>query len=394
MNWKSAWSYLPVDWNTNIGTVCNITQRTFFKNNLDGTKIKIKFSNLFSKQSLTLENVTIGKRDKTQTDIREIRKVTFQKSEKIVVEAGAEFYSDEIDLSVCFKEDLVLSIYIKESTDIYSVCSTWAARSWNTRYGLDGNYVNEQTFTETDSFDVYTALQYDPNRADNIFGVTEIKVYTGNDVKTVAMFGDSITHMSYYSDALLEKLYECYPGKITVINRGLGGNRLLRDYSHVLDVPGGGTIFGHAGVERFYHDVYGSDQPETVLVLIGINDFTHPYALKHEDEAVTMDEYQKGITEIIRIAHENGSKIMIGTLTPFRYGETEWFTPSEKLRTEANKWIREQKFSDGIMDFDLATRITEKPEYMFEDCHLGDGLHPNVLGGKKMTDVVPVEWFK
>ena len=122
MNWKSAWSYLPVDWNTNIGTVCNITQRTFFKNNLDGTKIKIKFSNLFSKQSLTLENVTIGKRDKTQTDIREIRKVTFQKSEKIVVEAGAEFYSDEIDLSVCFKEDLVLSIYIKESTDIYSVC--------------------------------------------------------------------------------------------------------------------------------------------------------------------------------------------------------------------------------------------------------------------------------
>jgi hypothetical protein len=157
MEWKSVWSYLPVDWNTNIGTVGNITQRTFFKNNLNGTKIKIKFSNLFSKNPLILENVTIGKRDKTKTDITEISKVTFEKNEKIVIEAGTEFYSDEINLSTCFKEDLVLSIYIKEPTDIYSVSSTWAARSWNTRYGLDGNFVKEQTFTETDSFDVYTA---------------------------------------------------------------------------------------------------------------------------------------------------------------------------------------------------------------------------------------------
>lgn len=394
MEWKTAWSYLPINYNTNIGMVSNITQRTYFKNNLNGTKIKVKFSNRFSKQSLILDNVVIGKKDRTKTEIIGIQKVTYQGNEKIIIESGKEFYSDEIDLSISFKDDIVLSIFVKEVTDIYSVCSTWAARSWNTRYGLNGNYVNDQEFAETDSVDVYPALQKDPNQANNLFGITEVKVYTDSDVKTVALFGDSITHMSYYSDALMERLYECYPGKITVLNRGIGGNRLLRDYSRVSDVPGGGTIFGNPGVERFYHDIYGTNQPEIVLVLIGINDFTHPYALKHFDEAVTVEEYQNGISKLIAIAHENESKIMIGTITPFRHEETDWFTLSEELRIKANEWIRTQSFADGIIDFDVATRRAEEPEYMLEDCHLGDGLHPNAVGGNKMADAIPIQWFK
>jgi len=394
MGWKTAWRYLPVNYNTSIGIVSNITQRTFFKNNLNGTKIKIRFSNLFSNQPLILENVLIGKKDRAKTEIEGIRTVTYQGSEKIVIGQRKEFYSDEIDLSVSFRDDIVLSIYVKEATEICSVSSTWAARSWNTRYGLNGNFTSEQDFAETDSFDVYPALQDDPNKANNLFGITEIKVYTHSDVKTVALFGDSVTHMSYYSDALIEKLYECYPGKITVVNCGLGGNRLLRDASYVPNVPGGGTIFGTAGVKRFYHDIYDTDQPEFILLLIGINDFTHPYALRHYDEAVTYEEYQKGISELINIAHGNGSKIMIGTIPPFRHEGTDWFAPAEELRQKANKWIRKQRITDGIIDFDIATRKADAPEYMLDDCHLGDGLHPNTEGGKKMSDAVPIEWFE
>ena len=189
-------------------------------------------------------------------------------------------------------------------------------------------------------------------------------------------------------------MYDCLPGKITIVNRGLGGNRLLKDYSRVPEIPGGGTIFGAAGVDRFYHDIYSDDQPELVMVLIGINDFTHPYIYKHYDEAVTIEDYKNGITELISIAHENRSKILIGTITPFRQEETDWFSTSEGLRQSANEWIRNQDLSDGFIDFDIATRKEDEPEYMLGDCHMGDGLHPNAEGGKKMADAVPMEWFQ
>ncbi len=394
MDWKTAWSYLPVNHNTCIGTVENITQRSVFKNNLSGTKVKIKFSNLFSKDALVIDHVTIGTKDlENNNDIKKMQAVTYQGKETIRIESGEEFYSDEIDYALSNGEDIVVSIYIKERTEICSVCSTWEARSWYTQYGLAGNFVAEQEFTETDAYEVFPVLKYDINRANHIFGITEIKVYTEQEVKTVALFGDSITHMSYYSDALIEKLYDSYPGKITVVNRGLGGNRLLRDYSRIEEIPSGGTIFGEAGVERFYHDIYSSDQPDHIIVLIGINDLTHPYALKHLDEAITIDEYQEGIIKLIDIAHEKGSKILLGTLTPFIFGAEEWYTPVETLRQLVNQWIRSQKYSDGIVDFDLATRQSKTPERMLEDCHLGDGLHPNSEGGRKMAEAIDVDWL-
>ena len=38
MEWKTSWSYLPVDYETSIGTIENITQRTVFWNNLSEKK--------------------------------------------------------------------------------------------------------------------------------------------------------------------------------------------------------------------------------------------------------------------------------------------------------------------------------------------------------------------
>lgn len=394
MQWKTAWSYLPINYNVTIGTVGNITQRTFFRNNLKGEQVRVKFSNLYSMQRLALEKVTIGRKERTGDEIEEITAVTFKGNRKIDIEPGNAFYSDVINLSVSFHDDIVVSVYIKETTSIRSVCSTWSAGSWHTVYGLNGDFTCAQEFQETESSDVLSVLKYDPNKANTLFAVSDIEVCTENSVKTVSLFGDSITHMSYYSDALIEQLFEVFPGEITIMNRGIGGNRLIKDASKVDEVPGGGTIFGNAGLKRFAQDIYGSTHPDIVIVLIGINDFTHPFALKHMDEVITIEEYTKGLLELIRIAHEHKSKIFIGTLTPFGNEDTDWFVPVEDLRKQANKWIRKQRFADGIIDFDREVRKPEDPDYMMDDCHLGDGLHPNSAGGRKMTQAVKIEWFK
>ncbi|NLL73491.1 MAG: hypothetical protein GX237_08180 [Clostridiales bacterium] len=393
MEWKMTWSYLPVNHDICIGTISNTTLRGRFINNLDGEKIRIKFSNLYSPDPLILDNVTVAKIKRASNQVEGFEAVKFKGKETIRIEAGEEFYSDEIDFAVSSTEDIVLSIYVKEETNIYSVASTWSAKSWYTRYGVDGNYTRESDFPQTDNYDIYPVLQYDVNRANHIYGISSIELFTDSKVKTLALFGDSITHMSYYSDALTNRLTEQYPGKMTIVNRGLGGNRIIHDYSRMPEIPGGGTIFGGPGVERFEGDIFKDNTPDRIIVLIGINDITHPYSLNNLEQVINLDQYKNAVLKLIDIAHNKGSKIMLGTILPFKYEETEWFTEAENLRLEINKWIREQKHSDGVIDFDLAIRDENTPEKMDDGCHLGDGIHPNDQGGKRMADVVPLELF-
>ena len=394
MGWKTAWSYLPINYNTVLGSISNITQRTCFRNNLNGTEIKLKFSNRYGKERLILDDVVLGKKKRGRTFIGDSTAVTYEGNRRIVLQPGEEYYSDVIHLTVSDQEDLVLSVYVKETTDISCVCCTWYAKSWNTRYGMDGNYTLDQEFMEVDGTEVYPALKDDPNVANHIFGVTEIKIDTEDDVKTVALFGDSITHMSYYSDALIERLYQSYPGKIAVLNRGIGGNRLLQDYTRTDIVPGNGALFGTAGIERFLPNVYGEELPDYVIVLIGVNDIMHPYVFNHLEERMTLQGYKEGIGQLIETAHRNGSKLFLGTITPFKQIEIDWFKEAEELRQRANDWIRKQSLSDGVIDFDMAVRDKERPEYLIENCHTGDGLHPNAEGGRKMAEAIPLSLFE
>ncbi|OYO87082.1 hypothetical protein CG709_14370, partial [Lachnotalea glycerini] len=166
--------------------------------------------------------------------------ITFQGNKEITLGAGEEFYSDEIAWNIKAQTQIVVSIYIKEKTKIQSACSTWSAISWHTAYGMNGDYTKDQHFEEKESRQIYPFVEADANKSNIITGISEIKLLTDESVKTVALFGDSITHMSYYSDALIERVYAKFSGKITIINRGIGGNRILHDATYVSELPGHG----------------------------------------------------------------------------------------------------------------------------------------------------------
>lgn len=393
MEWKTAWSYVPIDYNTTIGTVENITQRTFIWNNLTADKVKIKFSNLYSKEPLVLDKVVIAQREKDTKSLHTEEVITYLGNEKMVIMPGQEYYSDELSWNIQVGTEIVLSIYIKEKANIQSACSTWAARSWHTVYGLNGDYTKAQNFEEKESREIYPFVEADVNKSNIIVGVSEIKLYTNEKVKTIALFGDSITHMSYYSDALMERVYPKLSEKVTIVNRGIGGNRILHDASYVKDMPGNGRCFGIAACKRFEEDVYSSECPEMVIILEGVNDMMHPYVFGHEEEAVSAKDLQAGLETLIQIAHEKGSKVYLGTVMPFRNNELEWLPDSEWVRLDLNEWIRNQKIADGVIDFAKAIEKEENPEYMKEDMHIGDGLHPNHEGGIVMAEAIPMEWI-
>ena len=73
MKWKETWKYLPVNYNADLGEVENLTQRTVFRNNLNGEKLKLKFSNRYGRVPLTIDKVTVVRKDAAgQMDLQSV----------------------------------------------------------------------------------------------------------------------------------------------------------------------------------------------------------------------------------------------------------------------------------------------------------------------------------
>lgn len=393
MEWKIAWGYLPINYNTTIGTVENITQRTFIRNNLSGNKVKVKFSNLYGKENLILEKVVIGQRKSNEAPVDQSITLTYQNKERIIIHPQEEFYSDEMEWQVSAGSEIVVSLYIKEKINIQSACSAWSDQIWTTIYGVEGDYTLESHMDGKASREIYPYVEADVNKANIMVGISEILIQTEAKVQTITLFGDSITHMSYFSDALSKALYKDYPEKIAIVNCGIGGNRVLHDATFFKEMPGEGKCFGTAAIKRFESNVFGMLTPEVVVILEGVNDLMHPYIFGCSEEIVTAKALQEGIEAMVRTAKAKGTKVYLGTVMPFRNDEMPWLEEAEKVRNEYNEWIRNQSIADGVIDFDMAIRDSNNPQYMKEGTHIGDGLHPNEVGGMKMAQAIPLKYL-
>lgn len=391
MKWVSAFSYLPINYSVPLANVKDRTQRVVFDNNLNGSKIRLRFSNKYSSKPLTLEQVTVG--IVREGRVRNAAAVCRNKKTVIQLDAGEECWSDELAYSVSAGEKIAVSIYIKEQQSIESVCIFWAKGGAKASISGNGNYASGEAFDGCSMEEVYQIVREDANKGTVFYGFTGLQVLTEDSVKTVSVFGDSITHMSYVTNALYKRLYSAYPGQAVLLNRGIGGNRVLHDATSADSIPGGGSCFGKAGTTRFEKDLFGEEQADVVLVLEGINDIMHPIQFGHPDEQVTSDELTEGYKQFIEIAHRHHAAIFGATITPCGNEEypEEWLPIFEKIRLETNAGIRSGIGYDGYFDYDEAVRDASRPGYMKEEYHIGDGLHPNDAGGAAMAGQVDLK---
>ncbi len=363
--WKKAWGYVPVKWGTEIGTVENITQKLWLRNNLNGTALRVKFSNLYDEQPMVLERVTVGKWDRETEEITKIREVTCQGEGRIEVEPGGFLRSDAISFSVEAADDLVISIYWREAHTFRGLWQTW------------------------NTIDFLPFFRFDEHVSNGALGIAGVEILTEEQVMTMACFGDSITHMSYYFDPLLEEIYRRYPGRVTLLNCGLGGNRVLYDACHVEEIPGHGQCFGEAAVSRFERDVYEDTDPEVVFVMEGINDCSHGFAFHVPGEVPTGAQLFEGIRKIVRTGREKGSRVYVSTIMPFGCYEEPFRDAAEAIRQECNQLLRNNRdMADGFLDLDAVMRKEENPNFMKDGMHLGDGVHPGQAGGREIAAVI------
>ena len=389
--WKLAWSYVPIDYHMKLGILENMTQRAVFRNNLEGNRIRIRFCNLYQDVPMRMKKVTAAVKNRDTGKWSDFQVVTKERKQQITIGPGEECYSDEINLSVHPTEDIVVSICFEERLEVRSVCITWSARTWDCSLGY-GDQTEEEEFRAADTRDRFPFLTGDVHENRFLTGIHNVAVYTQKPVKTIALFGDSITHMSYYSDPLSLSLYEKNPGSVTVLNGGIGGNRLIADAPYLPDMPGEGKLFGDAGVKRFKRDVFTDTIPDIVFCMEGINDCMHGFTF-HEEKLPTGAGLLDGLNDVIGQARRNGAKkVYVSTIMPGT-GTEEWKDQAEAIRMDYNDRIRQFHQADDMIDLDHLMRKADDVHSMQEGMHLGDGLHPNKRGGEKMAEAILQKWF-
>lgn len=390
--WLPSWQYVPIDYNQQVGVFENITQKSVFSNNLSGEKLRVRLNNLYSGEPMKIRHGAIALRNRVTGKLSKRMALTLDGEEHLVIPANSTVYSDEIVHPVSWQEDFILWLYFEEKTVIRSVCTTYTWQSWQS-IQQTGNFFETEALGFTVKPQLVPVLAMDPYPNQFAVGVCEISVYTGEDSRLIGLFGDSITHMSYFSDPLTALLYERFPGKCAVINAGISGNRLQKTHPSPKGFPGEGHQFGIAGKDRFQADLYDSGTPDDVFILEGVNDCSHSIVFG-EPEVPTAEDIFEALEAVVHQGQRLGSRVFVSTITPFGAFGDAWRERVEGIRCAYNELIRQKNTADGWIDLDAVLRDPDDPHRMQEGMHLGDGVHPNWAGGAKMATAVVQALFQ
>lgn len=390
--WVPSWQYVPIDYNQQVGVFENITQKSIFTNNLNGEKLRFRLNNLYSDEPMKIRHAAAALRNRVTGKLSQRMVITLEGSEELVIPANSAVYSDEITCPVSWEEDVILYLYFAEKCVIRSVCTTSTWHSWQS-VQYTGDFTQTEALGFTIKPQLVPVLAMDPYPNQFAAGVCEVSVLTDDDAKVIGLFGDSITHMSYFSDPLTAILYERFPGKCAVINGGISGNRIQKSHPAPAGFPGEGHQFGIAGRDRFVRDLYQGVTPDYVFIMEGVNDCSHSIVFGEPDVPGAEDIFD-ALQDVIRQGQERGSTVYVSTITPFGAFGDPWRDQVEAIRCAYNELIRHSCAADGWIDLDAVLRDPDDPHRMQDGMNLGDGVHPNWAGGTKMAKAVAGKFFQ
>jgi len=345
----------------------NTTVRQLVRVSAGGKQIRLRFSNEAGADAMALGMVRVGIAGPDGTVIAASdRPVTFDGKSGVMVPASAPLYSDVIDMAVQPLDRLVISVHLP------GVVPRGGHSLFQYVSQSPGDHTAQPVLPEARITRV-TAL------------VTGIEVNTDRPHSAIVAFGDSITEGSQstsnafrsYPDRLAERLVAAKKNW-TVVNAGIGGNRVLRY----------GT--GISALARFDRDVLSVPGVKAVILLEAINDIGRGFTPTGVREPVTAEALIAGYRQIISRARSHGIRIYGGLLLPYQgagYASPE----GEQVRQAVNNWIRTPGNFDGFIDFATPTADPANPLAFAAQFNDGDKLHPNDAGYQAMADAINLD---
>lgn len=337
---------------------------------ISGKRVRLVFAERLSSNPVTYGHIAVGLNGVNHS-------VTFGGSRQVMIPAGEEVVSDPVELPV--KAGDVLTLWMYHSGE---ECSTSATRL-DSCHSAVGDMCGRDF--EPESFD-----SQDGSIGEPMCSYSRTEVETDDPAAcAIAAFGDSITAMDLWTVPLGKMFREARP-QTSLVNLGIGGNRLLRDTgfpSHP-----GVEFFGHSGLRRFDKDCLSQSGLKGVIIALGINDLGAPgddaYWNPPRSQFPTFEQLIDGYKELVDRCRNHGLTVACATITPLQ-GTWTYTDEVEDMRWRVNDWIRSCGLFDAVLDFD-STIGQGKGQPMQPQFDSGDHIHPNNYGGKVMAESVDV----
>jgi lysophospholipase L1-like esterase len=371
-HWTAGWAPSPVvgsaiPWMPDCpaGTgLADQTVRNVAFLSAGGSAVRVRITNTFGERALRVARASVAVQGSDANAVPgTMRALTFNGRAEVTVAAGGRALSDPVRLSVAALSTLLVSVYVSEATGPatfhpFTAQGNFLAAGDKALAATGDGYGHTPCWMLVDGIDVRAGMRV---------------------VGSVVALGDSITDTSATSgnanrrwpDFLARRL-NARPGPtLSVVNAGLGGNRLLAPRD-------GEPYWGVPGLARLERDVYSATGVRAVILLLGTNDigFSAPAA-----------DIIAGYQQVIAQTHAQGLPIFGGTVPPF--GGSFLDTPERRaIWAEVNEWIRTSREFDGVVDFARALAAPGDPATLDPAYDSGDHLHPNDAGCEAMAEEV------
>ena len=326
----------------------------------DGNKIRITLDNFCCNERVHIDKVAIAKGNKKCELLSGITYLTFAGNMDVTINAHGTILSDEMDYCVTSDEFLVVSIYLKDFTNLTS--------GVDIKGPLSGGYFAYGNQIENIKFDINTSKS-----TSWVYFLDNVDVYTADDNEAIICYGDSITSQDW-PDYLLLALREENIKNVSVVRKAVSGTRVLREYNCITY-----QSYGLCGKNRFKHEIGSVCGAKKIIIQQGINDIIHPVGeevnvFRPMSDLPTVDELVSGINYYLDSAKEFGLKTYVGTLLPI-YGWRTYALFREDLKNQFNDWVLD---NTSCIDFQNEIGCIIDGEYHFkENCDSGDHLHPS-----------------
>lgn len=352
------------------------TVRNILRTSVGGNGLRLRLANTFGADSVTIDKVTVGIWDMDSESIQGTpQSVSFGGTQSVTILEGACAYSDPVPIEVPAEQNIVVDLYAASTTGP----PTTHADSLKTTYLASGDQTGDPN---NDAFDSPAAGESDSLTA--WFFVEGVDVVNPDISGAVVCYGNSITDGvgssmdtdSTYPDFLAERLNDEASVKKSVLNAGIGGNRLLNNHPEN----------GINGLARLEDDALAQTGVTDIIFLEGINDIGFS-ELDPTFTDVTATDLIQGMKQFVSLAHSKGVRVHGGTLLPYQ-GSLYYSKEGEQERQRVNEFIRKTDLFDSVVDFDRALRDPDNPKKLLSKYDSGDNLHPSDAGYRAMAETV------
>ncbi|HEY8614784.1 SGNH/GDSL hydrolase family protein [Phenylobacterium sp.] len=302
---------------------------------------------------------------------------TFDGREAVTVPAGADYLSDPIPFPVQPLERIAVTVHLPKAPSRQTSHPGSRTTSWL----LPGRHL------AADLIAAQPVVHW--------YQLAGVDVPAAPKSAAIVILGDSITdgygvgpdRDERWPDILAERLQvDPRTRRVSVLNHGIGGNRLLRDE------------LGPNALARFDRDVLSQAGVRHLIVLIGVNDLgtlTRDGPVPPEAHRQLVAEMIGGYRQIVARARAKGIRVIGGTILPFAGAAV--YSPTalhEADRQALNAFIRSPGAFDAVIDFDAVMRDPLRPDRLRPDLDSGDHLHPSIAGYRAMARAVPLSLFR